>query len=179
MTKKTYESNFVDAVLNITCYIENWPKTFNKEKLVNFQNLKNAPMIYIPVLVDDNKEIISREHFYCSECAKWLQVSGSVRNINRHAALHLPDFFKDNCEDDDKTLITKKQEEILIKNIVCFVIFETNAFSLIESPFLNNVIPNLPNRNKLLIALKNISMATQKEIKYRLSYSACSCLAHA
>lgn len=135
-------------------------------------------MIYIPVFNNDDKEIVSKNLFYCSMCEKWLQVSNSVKNIRRHAAVHLPQLFKNDSKDENtKTLLTRKQNDILSKNIVGFIIFEANSFSLLDSPFLTTVIENLPSKFKLLKALQKISDATQHEIKERLMLSSCSCLA--
>lgn len=163
--------------MNIIHFIESWPSNLDQAKVVKFVNLKNALMIYIPVLKEKNKDTTSKEHFYCSLCQKWLNISGSIKNITRHAAIHVPEFFKACNDDNDKSLLTKKQEDTIIKNIIGFIIFETNTFSLIESPFLHNIVKNIPSKNKFLLAMKNLSNATQREISNQILFSMFSCLA--
>lgn len=172
----TYEENFKKANFNIIDYIKNWPNNIDKTNVIKFVNLNNASMIYVPCFIKNEKEFISREHFYCTQCEKWKSINNSVRNIKRHAAIHDPEHFKEVNKTQKICTMTDNYEKLFIRNIIGFVLLEANSFSAIESKFLRNLCDQLPSKKKILIALKNLSLGTQKEIRNLLICSSCNCL---
>lgn len=49
-----------------------------------------------------------------------------------------------------------------MKNIVGFILFDAGSFNLIESSFLVDISEAIPKREKVIIALENLSRNTQK-----------------
>ena len=133
-------------------------------------------MIFVPMIQKKNSEELSKVYFFCSKCTKWYKICGSVKNIKRHAGIHVPEIFRDCNKNDKVSSLTEKREEKIVNNMVGFILFETNTFQSIESSFLSDISEKMPNKSKLVKILKNISQMTQKEIKKKLAYSACNCL---
>lgn len=174
---KSYSSNFDDSNFDIVPFIEVWPIGFGQNKITKWMNLKHASMILVPVIKDtsneENKEKISKEYFYCSKCKKWIKTFESVKNIKRHAAIHVPETFKKITK---KTtiftgMLAEDQENKIIRNLIGFVLFDAGSFQLIESQFLSNILDSIPKREKIVVALENISKDTQNEITQLLKLS--------
>lgn len=162
----TYESNFTDCYIDIKPLIDKWPNTIDPNGIIKFVNYTNANMIFIPVFTKDEKQIISKSDFYCSVCKRWYKICSSVKQIKQHASIHIPDLFKKSTN-----AFNEEQEKVLFKNITAFILFETNSFISIESPFIQKISEHIPNKNKLLIALKNIADYTRNQIKALVSMS--------
>lgn len=111
MIKKTYENNFVEPSIHIGDYIETWPDTLDNKDVTRFVNLKNATMIFVPVFSKNNTEAISKEYFYCSKCKRWLKIFSSVKNIKRHAGIHLPEVFRDCTKRDKPSTFSEEREK--------------------------------------------------------------------
>lgn len=130
-------------------------------------------MNFVPVIKDvfneENKVKISKEYFYCSKCKKWIK----TLDIKRHEAIHVPDSFKKITK--QKTnftgILTEDQENRINKNLIGFVLFDVGPFQLIESQFLSNISDSIPKRDKIIIALENISKDIQNEITQILKFS--------
>ena len=176
MIKKTYENNFVEPSIHIGDYIETWPDTLDNKDVTRFVNLKNATMIFVPVFSKNNTEAISKEYFYCSKCKRWLKIFSSVKNIKRHAGIHLPEVFRDCTKSDKPSTFSEEREKKIVKNMVGFILLDTNTFQTIENTFLNNITEDLPTKSKLIEILNNFSKMIQKEIKQLLLISSCNCL---
>lgn len=175
MRKKSYSDNFKDSLHDIKSSIEHWPENLNKKEVTYFKILKKTYMIFVPVANVNGIDIISKEFFYCSICKQWKKISGSVKNIKRHAAIHSPEFFQI-LKNSKKDSISIEQEQNIIKNIVGFILFETESFISIESSLLKKITPNMPNNEKLLIVLNKLSKAVSKEISDILAFSSCNSL---
>lgn len=50
MLKKTYNNNFTDTTINIKDFIKSWPDEIDEENITKFVNLKNASMIFVPMI---------------------------------------------------------------------------------------------------------------------------------
>ena len=50
MLKKTYNNNFTDTAINIKDFIKSWPDEIDEENITKFVNLKNASMIFVPMI---------------------------------------------------------------------------------------------------------------------------------
>ena len=64
----------------------------------------------------------------------------------------------------------------IVKNMVGFILLDTDTFQTIENTFLNNITEDLPTKSKLIEILNNFSKMIQKEIKQLLLISSCNCL---
>lgn len=172
--KQHYQSHFVDAYFIIKDYIDVWPDDLNSEEVIKFTNFDNATMLFIPVNNENGKDVISRQHFYCSICKKWLKICESIKQLKMHASIHVPEIFKEEME--KKKTPTNETKKFLIKNIIDFVLFENNSFQSIESIFLKNIIRDIPSREKLAEILPKIANFTRKEIKALLAISSANYL---
>lgn len=174
MSHKKYDDNFVQSHIKINNMISTWPDKLNKKDVINFVNLNNAPMIFVPVISQNHIECISRNYFYCTRCEKWLKINQTIKDIKKHASIHVPDIFQKFSKQKKECLLDGEQEKIFIKNIVFFILFETNSFISIESPFLSNICSSLPNREKLTKILEKISKHIRNEIASELLHSSCN-----
>lgn len=97
----------------------------------------------------------------------------SVKNIKRHVGIHDPDTFKHLTEKKNSfsNFLTEDQQNRLIKNLIGFILFDAGSFQLIESSFLENISLSIPKREKVVIALENISKDTQNEIMHLIQLS--------
>lgn len=107
-------------------------------------------MIFVPVVNNDMKECISKTHFYCTICEKWLKINQTVKDIRKNASVYAPDIFQNYTKQKKDNFLDGEHEKIFIKNIICFILFETNSFLSVESPFLSNICRSLLNREKLV-----------------------------
>ena len=169
--QKKYEKHFKKSIINIKDIINNWPEHINVDEITEFYTLKKADMIFIPLFIKDGKFILSRDDYYCTICGKWNKIANSVKNIKRHASIHLPEVFEKYVGKKNIAVMNDNQEKNFIRNIICFVLFDADAFVAIESQFLKNLTGTLPSRKKLMLVLKNISKQTQKDIASILSFS--------
>lgn len=167
--KQSYESHFTNASINIINYIKYWPDNIQIDDVIKFVNYIDANMLYVPVFNIKGKEKISRNDFYCSSCHKWLKINESIKQIKNHASVHIPDLFKKQSQNNN--IIGEEQNKLFIKNITFFILFETNSFRSIESLFLKNISRELPSRERITLALKNIANYTRREIKSLISIS--------
>lgn len=104
---------------------------------------------------------------------KWIKTFESVKNIKRQAAIQVPDSLKKITKHTTNFtgILTEDQENRIIKNLIGFVLFDAGSFQLIESQFLPNISDSIPKREKIVIALENISKDTQNEITHIMKFS--------
>ena len=100
-----------------------------------------------------------------------MKINGTIKDIKKHAAIHVSEHFKQCTKNKNQQNLTIEQENDFVKNTIGFILFETEDFASIESPFLTSISKKLPNRKKSLIALKNLARQTQKEIATQLASS--------
>ena len=168
MTKK-YADHFERSNLDPKEMIKEW--NVNSNDVEYWVNVKNAAMIFVPVI----NQKISKTDFYCSFCKQWLKITESYRNIKRHIQVHNPDF--ENSDGDkniileDEKLFSKKQEKIIAKNIILFILLRTQTFQYVEDKYLTELSSELPNRNGITKILEKISDITMQEIKSILLFS--------
>ena len=166
-----FEKHFTECYLDVKSLIKDWPTDLNKDDVIKFVSYNDANMIFVPIIMFNEQEVISRNYYYCSICKKWNKISDSIKNIKRHAFIHLPELFQKNTEQQNSKFLNENQEKNFLKNIVAFILFETNSFRLIESQFLKNISTKMISKEKLVLALSNISKYTRQEIKSNLLYS--------
>lgn len=168
MTKK-YADHFERSNFDPKEMIKEW--NVNSNDVEYWVNVKNAAMIFVPVI----NQKISKTDFYCSFCKQWLKITESYRNIKRHIQVHNPDF--ENSDGDkniileDEKLFSKKQEKIIAKNIILFILLRTQTFQYVEDKYLTELSSELPNRNGITKILEKISDITMQEIKSILLFS--------
>lgn len=91
--------------------------------------------------------------------------------------MHNPGFENENndinvaIELEKEKIFSKKQEKIIAKNIILFILFRTQTFQYIEDNYLKELSSELPNRNGITKILESIADITMKEIKAILLYS--------
>lgn len=167
MKTKGYESHFQNAFYDLKEIIDEWK--VDETAVQSWMNLKGANMIFVPKLNGG----ISKSTFFCTLCRKWLSINGSVRNICRHANIHIPDIMNSHkkTKASKEMIFTGKQEEFIITQIISFILLSTQTFQYTDNEFLKKISEKLPNRKRITNILETIAKSTNEQIKSSLVYS--------
>lgn len=148
-----YSDHFEYSTYDPRDTITEW--SIKPDNIDSWMTVKDVNFIFVPVI--QNK--ISKLDFYCTIYKCWLKIINSFRNIKRHICVYKPEYNDENDENalEKITFFTKIQEKTIAKNIILFILFNTQTFQYVENKYLKELTTELPDRKGITKILeKNI-----------------------
>lgn len=121
---------------------------------------KDASFISIPVISPHDSNSVYSNRFYCSECNKWLKMSGTIGNIRSHLKCVHMETMQQTQEN-----ISSFERIQLFKQ---FCLITGLPFRTIDHPIIQKLFPGIGNRIDLSHFCSEVSSKIRNYLKIKL-----------
>ena len=120
-------------------------------RMLSFRQFDDNPLFIVPI---DEKGVVQRDFFYCRICRKWLSISTSTGNINKHIIRKHPDLVQHSTPNDEERISAAKR----------LILLNCLPFSLCDDPDFRILCPGI-ERHSLSNYASHLSEFIISEIK--------------